>query len=67
MTRGDDDGDEEWRAHLPVEAGTQNLEELEPHQQTVERMASVYFAGCRTAARAITAIKNQLSDGEDER
>lgn len=64
MTRREDgdEGGEAPRAHLPVESGTQNLEDLEPHQRRIERVASLYFAGCRTVARAITAFKEQLGD-----
>lgn len=69
MTRRDDGdgGERERRAHLPVESGAQNLDELQPYQRKIERAASVYFAGCRTVARAITAIKDQLGDGDDGR
>jgi len=67
---GRDDGhgeERERRAHLPVEQGRRTFDELEPHQRKIERAASLYFSGCRTVARAITAIKNQLSDGDGDR
>ncbi len=48
--------------HLPAEVAPRGLEKLEPHQQSVERVARVYYEGCRRVASAITAIKRRLKN-----
>ena len=65
MTRYDDEG--RRGRGLPVESGSQKLEELEPHQRKIERAASLYYAGCRTVAKAISAIKDRFGDRDDRR
>jgi hypothetical protein len=52
-------------SNLPVEHREEDLEELEPHQQTIERVAGVYYGACDRMARVIRTIKNQLSSAED--
>lgn len=52
-------------SNLPVERREEDLEELEPHQQTIERMAAVYYGACDRVARAIRTVKNQLGTSDD--
>lgn len=40
------------------------LAELEPHQQAIERAADVYFSFCRTLARGINRIKEATGDDD---
>jgi hypothetical protein len=65
MTSRRDDNTESDRAeHLPADVRPDGLHELEPHQQTIERVANLYFEGCRRVAGAITALKSRLRDDD---
>ncbi len=50
--------------HLSADVRPDGLHELEPHQQTIERVANLYFEGCRRVAGAITALKSRLRDDD---
>lgn len=45
---------------LPVRPEPSDLEELEPHERTVERVAGLYFRACESLAEAIQAVKAHL-------
>ncbi|MFB6262840.1 MAG: hypothetical protein ABEL76_04335 [Bradymonadaceae bacterium] len=55
---------EESDDELPVRPRRDQLEELEPHQRTIERVADVYYRACRSVAKTIRTVKEQL-DGDD--
>jgi len=51
---------------LPAERERDSdLEELEPHQRTIERVARAYYGACEEIARTIRRIKSHLADGSN--
>ncbi len=61
-----EDGDETNDGALPIRPDPENIAELEPHQERIERIASVYFEGCRQLARGIRSLKHWMEERRED-
>lgn len=59
------DSDRPPKRNLPAHTSDRDLEELEPHERRIERVASAYYSACGRVARAIRRVKGLFGDDEE--
>lgn len=59
--------DDSAHTDLQIRPSEHQLQKLEPHERTIERIAGAYFSACRRAAEWITRLKERADEREEQR